>query len=1425
MFEQNRRPRRSSHAGPVVPERWLLLLVGFLSLLLLIVPAPFPVGINKIIFVVIHLLGGIFIIFRLEFLLNLIDQACTIWQKIVLILALTVCTGSMLVFMERLSIYLITLGIIIIGLTSYIFSHRRTRYPDALDRQQSHFHCFTQFYGRLANESRFVRRQKPRKTQLLFSYGFVLLLLPFANALPQLLAIIPRISDVISVVALANAILVLLSFVLGIILAVWLVEVSLFNQLLMRTGFGSSLIAGVLILFILTPWVSGADILTLSIVSIMVFPGAPFLGVLLEYVWIWTEFSWFMYKYYRTEKTPQDRIKLCTKQLRRIGRGRFLWFEALLQMKLAENYLASAGSQWKIDTLHETSKQINTALEMYEKFDKFSLRSFSQDYASLKLGQGTVSALKVYYEEDSWQRHFSSAIDAYNKALEFFEEPGKKVDNVAPRRIMTLYNLGVALVTRVHREQQTLVDANEDNQAAWRNAQEQAIEHLEESRAYYEEENDAIKLAMAHYSLGIAFWQRLEGQRDENLVYAQDNLGKANTTLLKFGDIAPELQAIIQHRLGTLDKKILDHPILDNETSANDATLHMLPLVPLIPLHGIDNLGQEADEAAEHFEAALQVFGRPLQEMEEDQSDLSNRPAFPWECYCAAYMLGMIRYAQRSEFVALEQPYEPAYLALARAHQALEYLRADIHDTHNEHIKRLFVMLNRDLYMRLVHSCVEMRNLAEAFQYTSAAKGRLFVDQLKSANIDLEKLAEKEQRHDVVELVRNVHLLRQEIHQLKQMELQAQGIYQFDIVTQDKKFARTNRPGETEPGFRPSEEVRQQRHAKMQEEYAIWEAIRLKIPQMHATASVPPLTAAAAHQLADTLDATLIEYYRHMGTWCAFIFCPKSSVMGYINLPEVDPAIVGMQQWVEEVEEGSWRGRASYHDLEQWYAAVFKPIDDYISKTNGGNRASKNLVIAPYGELHTLPIGLALDPAEARYVIDKYTLSFVPSLCALSVLVEQQRQRTLQSPDNENKDKMTSANPKLLTAVYPGVPGEKNFLQYAVEEGQRIIEFTRQAGQYVTEALYDTRASTAEIIKHARDSDVIHAGCHAFFDQAYPEKSALLFADGRISVIQALTEIRLERGPLLSLAACLTGKARFDVGDNLIGLTQVMLLVGARAVVSTFWRVDDAATSLLMIHFYWQIARGRSPAVALQRAMQFVREQQYTDQGTRRPCKWQHPYFWGAFQINGLALLGMYDDNDTSSSAPVDWQVETVFRDSIRRNKHRSNRMTDQNPDALHEKQTRLVLNYLKAIEAGLAPANPDPELIAKFQQNQREAQALARFFERLAQQEDATDEIIIRRMFEIVEESPILHEYLVDDTGGSFRDCDNTDRTEYYPGTRRGISKDEYQESTTPPRQPPPMNKEVRNRVRSIRDKISELLPRIEKADLGPDPDPTNKK
>ncbi len=110
--------------------------------------------------------------------------------------------------------------------------------------------------------------------------------------------------------------------------------------------------------------------------------------------------------------------------------------------------------------------------------------------------------------------------------------------------------------------------------------------------------------------------------------------------------------------------------------------------------------------------------------------------------------------------------------------------------------------------------------------------------------------------------------------------------------------------------------------------------------------------------------------------------------------------------------------------------------------------------------------------------------------------------------------------------------------------------------------------------------------------------------NGILTAFEALN-LDLQGTELVVLSACETGLGDVQAGEGVYGLQRAFQLAGARALVISLWRVDDAATQQLMTKFYTYWLGGKPLKDAFQQAQLDLR------------ATYPQPYFWGAFQLIG----------------------------------------------------------------------------------------------------------------------------------------------------------------------------------------------------------------
>jgi len=235
----------------------------------------------------------------------------------------------------------------------------------------------------------------------------------------------------------------------------------------------------------------------------------------------------------------------------------------------------------------------------------------------------------------------------------------------------------------------------------------------------------------------------------------------------------------------------------------------------------------------------------------------------------------------------------------------------------------------------------------------------------------------------------------------------------------------------------------------------------------------------------------------------------------------------------------------------------------------------RQLVIVPHRALHYLPFQALYDGDS--YLVERREVSFAPSAVVLQ-----------QCLDRPGRDFRTALLLGVADEQIPRVDEELQALDHVFAGVQR----------------YSGAAATTEVLRRDSGSvDVIHLACHAQFRSDNPLFSGVKLSDGWFTARDAYA-LRLNCG-LVTLSACETGMNAVAPGDELLGLTRGFLSAGSPSVTMSLWTIDDEATAELMITFYEELARTKSPAAALRNAQVKLLRQ--------RP----HPFFWSPFVLVG----------------------------------------------------------------------------------------------------------------------------------------------------------------------------------------------------------------
>lgn len=218
----------------------------------------------------------------------------------------------------------------------------------------------------------------------------------------------------------------------------------------------------------------------------------------------------------------------------------------------------------------------------------------------------------------------------------------------------------------------------------------------------------------------------------------------------------------------------------------------------------------------------------------------------------------------------------------------------------------------------------------------------------------------------------------------------------------------------------------------------------------------------------------------------------------------------------------------------------------------------RELVVVPVGLLHGVPWSALHDGPVA--------LAPSATFWARTRRAADSRASSVAGPGADASRTVLVAGPELI-----GANEEVEALR-AVHERARVLGPQQSLADDVLEAL--------------RSAELGHLACHGWLRTDNPMFSALVLADGPVTVQELHTRgIAPHR---LVLASCHSGADVSYVGNEVIGFVSAMLAQGTAGVVASIAAIPDVAAVDLMVALHRGLARGETMARALHAARQEI---------------------------------------------------------------------------------------------------------------------------------------------------------------------------------------------------------------------------------------------
>jgi CHAT domain-containing protein/predicted LPLAT superfamily acyltransferase len=802
-----------------------------------------------------------------------------------------------------------------------------------------------------------------------------------------------------------------------------------------------------------------------------------------------------------------------------------------------QNNIANAYSERirgdKAENLEKAIEGYQSALEVYTK------ENFPTDWANTQNNIANAYSERIRGDK---AENLEKAIEGYQSALEVYTK-----ENFPADWANTQNNIANAYKNRIKGDKAENL--------------EKAIEGYQSALEIFTKENFRMQWAIIQNNIAIEYSERIKGDRVENLEKAiegyesaleirtkedfpiqwantQNNLANAYKNRIK-GDRAKNLEKAIEGYESALEIRTKeDFPIEWANTQENIAILCIEE--------------GKYDLSIEYYTQVLEIF-QP-----------QNLPA---SCLKASRGIGNIYFFQGNWSQALHH-YETAI-------QSVETIRSSIFIDQR---RQETIAESLEVYEKAIQCAINLQQYDRAIQYCERGRSRQLVELM--ATNDLFK--EGKIPDEIKPLLAQLQTIQNEIDSYQPGESSNDSSKSLVANTRGDRY----------------QEIRTAVLALEDQKQQIINNIRQFNPIIANQIAIEPIDFSTIQSLIKT-PATAILYLHTTNTDThIFIISPTTTPQKF-TIPALGEK--ELHQWlqaewsipyteIEKIEDPADRQIAN----QAWQQKMPQTLQTLATKLQLPQLIDQHLqtfdrlIIIPHRVLHQIPwTAIPTDPKQKECLGDspiatlgeRFTLTTIPSAQILSYCTIDRPGSTKKTPTPS-----TSFTFGIVQDAQDNLPGAKF-------EGEAISQLLT-----VIQRLCGSKEATVEAFQQMLASGIngLHSSQHGYCRFDRPTESALLLADGKITVGQLIISHYPELRQVF-LSACETNLGHATATDDLLTLATGFICAGASTVISSLWRVDDLATALCSIFYYRFCSIGHSPAVALQKAQQKLRQLSSTE--------------------------------------------------------------------------------------------------------------------------------------------------------------------------------------------------------------------------------------
>ncbi|MEG3897976.1 MULTISPECIES: CHAT domain-containing protein [unclassified Microcoleus] len=669
-----------------------------------------------------------------------------------------------------------------------------------------------------------------------------------------------------------------------------------------------------------------------------------------------------------------------------------------------------------------------------------------------------------------------------------------------------------------------------------------------------------IEMAIAYYTAALTVYTR--DAFPEYWASTQNNLGEAYPNRIR-GEKAENIELAIASYTAALTVRTRDaFPEYWADTQNNLANAYC------------DRI---RGEKAENIELAIALYRNAL--------TIRTREAFPQRHTETLSNLG--------NFHRSNQQWQLAYDTYAAAIETVEFLRGEIQS--GDETKQKLAEEWNQLYLGMVEVCIELQRYTEAVEYAERSKARNLVELLANRDIKPKGNIPETVLNELSRLGREIEAEQRQL-EIEQINRNSNGgrilgerSLTIDSLTTSRDFTHLTK-------------------LRKQLDELIAHEITPIDRDFSLTQKVKPILYKDIQTLTGE-NTAILEWYIMGDKFLTFIITPQSPTPIIWQSSKAD--FQALVNWANEY-------RKEYKEIKpQWKQKLASRLQN-LAEILHLDEILKNipkpcdrLILIPHRFLHLFPLH-ALPISHKRDFesgcTDEIDSSITVSLfksesCLLDLfpggvsyapscqLLQQAKQR--QRPNFSHL--FAIANPT------------KD--RYLLELQAANIRHKFKSNDFLAK---DDANKNAILKAKLSFANCAHFGCHGKFEPDSPLESSLVFANKERLTLLEIFNLDLNQCRLVTLSACETGLTESRTSDEYIGLPFGFLLAGSPSMVSTLWKVDELASTLLLIRFY-QNLETLSTVTALNEAQQWLRN--LTSEGLEALLKCLKPQIDQTFKL------------------------------------------------------------------------------------------------------------------------------------------------------------------------------------------------------------------